>query len=136
MANSRSNRGGVEMPAMMKSVKRKAGRPPTHGTRHAKFLLRAMQVLYLFHPLRDAGEKYEHAVKETCRLMKEKFATLVSKAEVYRILAMSHDADSGVELAVRDWVNADGCPSYALYFRDRVHYLHPSIRRKLKIATC
>ena len=118
------------MTSPIEAGKRKRGRPSAQGCRHAKYLLRKMQVLHLFHGLRDAGEKYEQAVQATCLQMREQFDDVISAAEVYRILASAHDKTTGIELAVRPCTDAQGLPAYGLYFRERVTYLHPSTRVK------
>ncbi len=115
--------------------KRKRGRRSAQGCRHPKYLVRMMQVLHLFHALRDAGEKYEQAVQATCIQMREQFDAVISAAGVYRILADAHDKTTGFELAVRPCTDAQGQPAYGLYFRERVTYLHPSKRVKKRSAT-
>ncbi len=123
------------MTSTTESQKRKIGRPPAQGGRHAKYLVRMMRVLHLFHALRDAGEKYEQAVQATCIQMREQFDDVISAAEVYRILAGAHDKTTGLELTVRPCTDAQGQPAYGLYFRERVDYLHPSKRVKKRNET-
>ena len=115
--------------------KRKVGRPRATWGRDPKYLLRYLQVLEAYHRFRDGGLKYEAAIAEAIAHMHSQYGLRINATEIKRILADSHDSTGRYEFSARPHVDAVGREGMALFVREKVTYIHPSLRAKKKSAT-
>ncbi len=111
--------------------KRRRGRPRANGQQPGWMLFRAFEILRVYQSLRDAGNKYAYAVRETRDVLRKQYPDMrISETEIKRVLRSMYDPHSRVEWAVRPNATAGGSLSYGVYERacPRSPYRKPSQR--------